>query len=483
MNIYVIGRQLLPFFICLLPFLSSCTRSGNLAPEAPAAVANPTPVFQPRLSTINIPVSFRLITLEDKLNQEFAGVLYKDEDLNGDDLAVTVSKTGRMSMQAEGDKIFFSVPLHVYAKGRWKWEACKICPTIQKTEDTEFDMVVKSQSLVSLTEDYQVKTSTTGNFEWGNAKPFIMLGPIKIGLARFIEPQMRQQMSNLTARLDKEIQNRLLIKGYVQQAWLQLQKPIPIDKKLNAWLTITPQNIRVSPVVARNGELQLQIGLNAYLQTITNREPEVQVNPVLPKLITNSRLANEIQVGLVSELSYAHATTLLKEQLVGKRFTSKDGKDEVLVHDLALSTSQDKMVVMLDVTGKAKVGFLTRNISGKIYLKAVPYYDAATASIKVQNLDYDLNTKDRLLQTASWLAKNKFLQTIQNQISFPVKNQLETARLTLQKTLDQSERLHESVLLKGQITEIVPDTIYLTPTAIKAVVNAKGNLTALIDKL
>ena len=141
------------------------------------------------------------------------------------------------------------------------------------------------------------------------------------------------------------------------------------------------------------------------------------------------------------------------------------------------------MVVMLDVTGKAKIGFLTRNISGKIYLKAVPYYDAATASIKVQDLDYDLNTKDRLLQTASWLAKNKFLQTIQNQISFPVKNQLETARLTLQKTLDQSERLHESVLLKGQITEIVPDTIYLTPTAIKAVVNAKGNLTALIDKL
>jgi len=471
------------YIICILLFVQACTSSSSLAPVAPTQETKPTPVFQPKLSTINIPVSFRITTLEDRLNQEFAGVLYKDEDLTGDNVAVTVSKTGRLGMQAEGNKIFFTVPLHIYAKGRWMWEACKICPTIQKTEDTEFDLVVKSESLLSFTEDYRVKTVTTGNFEWGNAKPYITLGPLKIGLTRFIEPQMRKQMANLTARLDTEIQNRLLLKEYVQQAWLQLQKPIPIDKKMDAWLTITPQDIQVSPLVARNGELTLQIGFNSYIQTVTNGKPSFTPNNTLPKLLTSSRMANEIQIGLTNEISYDHATKLLKEQLVGKRFTFAGGKDEILVHDLALSTSGDKMVVMLDVTGKTKTGFFTKNIAGKIFLKAVPYYDAATTSIKVRDLDYDLNTKDRILQTASWLAKNKFVESIQSQINFPVKNQLDNARNLLQKTLDQSERIHESVLLKGQITEIVPDAIYLTPTSIKAVVNAKGNLTAFIDKL
>ena len=483
MKLSITGLPLLRCIMGLLLVLQACTSSSSLTPGAPVQEVQATPVFQPKLSTINIPVSFRLATLEDRLNQEFAGVLYKDEDLTGDNIAVTVSKTGRLSMQAEGNKIFFTVPLHIYAKGRWMWEACKICPTIQKTEDTEFDLVVKSESLLSFTEDYRVKTLTTGNFEWGNAKPYLTLGPLKIGLARFIEPQMRKQMATITARLDTEIQNRLLLKDYVQQAWLQLQKPIPIDKKLDAWLMITPQDIRVSPLAARNGELTLQIGLNSYLQTVTNGKPNFILNSTLPKLITDSRMGNEIQIGLTSEISYDHATKLLKEQLVGKRFIFSAGKDEVLVHDLALSASGDKIVLMLDVTGKTKAGFFTKNIAGKIFLKAIPYYDATTTSIKVRDVDYDLNTKDRILQTASWLAKNKFVESIQSQISFPVKTQLDNARSLIQKTLNQPERLHESVLLKGQITEIVPDAIYLTPTSIKAVVNAKGSLTAFIDKI
>ncbi|MDB5264325.1 MAG: hypothetical protein JWQ14_3608, partial [Adhaeribacter sp.] len=40
---------------------------------------------------------------------------------------------------------------------------------------------------------------------------------------------------------------------------------------------------------------------------------------------------------------------------------------------------------------------------------------------------------------------------------------------------------NQSVQLTGQITEMVPDAIYLTPTSIKALVNAKGNLTARIS--
>ena len=36
---------------------------------------------------------------------------------------------------------------------------------------------------------------------------------------------------------------------------------------------------------------------------------------------------------------------------------------------------------------------------------------------------------------------------------------------------------------KVYATDIVPDNIYLTPTAIQAIVNAKGNLTVTIDKL
>ena len=445
---------------------------------APTASVMSPVVFAPKLSTITVPVSFKISALEEKLNQQITGVLYKDDNLEDDNLKITVVKAGNLTMQANGDKIYLTMPLRVLAIGRFRWEACKICPRLEKTESTNFDLVIKSESQLNLTEDYGVKSTSTSDFEWGSTKPVLALGPLRIGLARFIEPALRNQMQLLAGQLDREIQNRIKIKDYVQQAWNQVQQPISLNKELDAWLTITPQAIRVSPLTASNGNFNLQIGLSSYLQTVTNGKPTVIPNPSLPPLVTDHQLVNDVQIGLMGEISYTHATQMLKQQLVGQQFSFSKGKDQVKVHDVALSGSGDKLVVMLDVTGTTKAGLFTRNISGKIFLKAIPYLDAKTNSIRVRNVDYDLDTKDQLLKAASWLAKNHFAQALENQISFPFKTQLAAAHQLLQQNLDNAGRLNQSVLLTGRITEIVPDAIYLTPNSIKALVNAKGTLNA-----
>ena len=465
----------------VLLLLVGCTRSGQLNPEAPStAVATPV-VYAPKLSTITVPVSFRISTLEEKLNRELSQILYTDDNLKDDNLAIKVNKAGLLKIQADNNKIYLTLPLHILAVGRWQWAPCKVCPKLQKTESTEFDLEVKSESELSFTEDYQVKSVSTSNFSWGNTKPVLTLGPLKIGLARFIEPALRRQMQTLSGQLDREIQNRIQIKNYVQQAWLQVQKPIPLNKELDAWLTVMPQAIRVSPITARNGELTMQLGFSSYLQTVTNGQPTVAPNPTLPRLLTDNNLINNVQIGLTSDISYTHATNLLKQQLNKQQFSFSNGKDQITVHDVALSGSGTKLVIMLDVTGTTQAGFFKKSIAGKIFIKAIPYYDVATASIRVRDADYDLNTKDQLLKTASWLAKNRFIQTIEDQISFPIKTQLEQARQLLQRNLDEATKVNTAVQLKGNITEIIPDAIYLTPTSIKAVVNAKGNLTAQIN--
>ncbi|MDQ3291693.1 MAG: DUF4403 family protein [Bacteroidota bacterium] len=462
---------------------TGCQQTATIKAPAPDQTITAAPAFERKLSTITIPISFKAATLETKLNQELKGILYKDENLEGDNLAVTVTKTGNLGIQAEQNKIYFTVPLHIFAKGRWKWEACKICPVIDKSESTEFDVVVKTESLLSFTEDYKVKTVTTSNFDWGATKPTLTIGPLKIGLARFVEPAIQNQMSRLSGMLDQEIQNRLNIRQYVQEAWLKLQEPIQLDKTYNAWLTVTPQDIRISPLQASNGEMNLRLGFNSFIETITNGKPQVKVNPTLPKLITDTRLTDNIQIGLIGEVPYAHATKLLQEQVAGKTYNFENGKQQITINSAEISGSGDKLVVMLDVNGQAKTGLFTKKILGKVFLKAIPYYDAATTSIRIRDVDYDLETKDQLLKTASWLAKGRFIRNIQEQINFPVKTQLEQARALLQNSLDQSAHVNDAILLKGNIKSVTPDNIYLTPTSIKAVVNAEGNLTVQIVKL
>lgn len=466
----------------LLTF-QACSGTARLSTIAPPATVGNIPAYQPRLSSISVPVSIPLAAIEDKLNQELQGVLYKDDNLDDDDMAVTVLKKGRMTIRAEKDKLYFSVPLQVYAKGRWQWAPCKVCPSFSKTESTTFDMVVSTESRFGLTDDYKVNTITSGNFAWGDTKPYIMLGPLKIGLARFVEPAMKQQMSNIARQLGKEIQRRLNLRQYVADTWVQLQQPVKLDDNLNAWLTVQPQEVRMAPLYAQNGSLHTRLGISSYIQISTNGKPQTQVNKTLPRLIIDSRLSDDIQIGLTATVPYTHASALLQQQVANQTYTFDEGRSQLTVKDAAITPGGEQLVLMLDVDGKTKAGLFTKKLVGKVYLRGTPYYDAATASIKLRDVDYDLETKDMLLNTANWLAKNKFKDLIQSQVNIPVQSQLTDVRNLLQQTLNQQGRLHEAVLLRGSVSELAMEHIYLSPTGIQAVVNARGQLTATIDKL
>ncbi|MFT2007095.1 DUF4403 family protein [Pontibacter sp. 13R65] len=478
--------QLIAFLVLAITSsmaLPGCSSTSKLNIEAPETGASAVSVYQPSLSSITIPVSVSIATIEEKLNKEIAGVLYKDSNLNDDNVAVTVSKNGKLSIRAEKDKVYFSIPLHIYAKGRWKWDPCKLCPAIDKTEDTAFDMVIKTESRIGLTEDYKINTITSGDFEWGNTKPTIQLGPLKIGLARFVEPAIRTQMSNISKQLDKELQQYLDMRKYVSDAWLIVQEPVKLDNDLNAWLSIVPQDVRIAPLLMKNGTLSTRIGITSFISVTTDGKPQLAVNKKLPKLIIDNRLSDEIQIGLTANIPYEHASKLLQAQVAGQTYKFDGDKNQVTVNNATITPGGNQLILMLDVNGKTKAGMFTKKIAGKVYLRGTPYYDAQTASIKVRDVDYTLDTKDKLLSTASWFAKNKFIDIIQAQVNIPVQSQLTEAQKMLQTTLNQSGRVHESVLLRGNIREITPDNIYLTPTGIKAVVNAKGSLTATIDKL
>jgi hypothetical protein len=466
----------------LLAF-QACSSTARLTTTAPAVSVATAPAYQPKLSSISIPISIPLSAIEDKLNQELQGTLYKDDNIEDDNLMVTVLKKGRMTVRAEKDKLYFSVPLQVYAKGRWQWEPCKGCPSFSKSEATSFDMVVKAESRFGLSEDYKINTITSSNFEWGNTKPYINLGPLKIGLARFVEPAMKQQMNVIAKQLDKEIQSRLNLRQLVADTWVQMQQPVKLDDNLNAWLSVAPQEVRMAPLYAHNGSLHTSMGITSYIQVTTDGKPQTQLNRNLPKLIIDNRLSNDIQIGLTATVPYTHASSLMQQQVANQTYTFDDGKSQVTVKDAAITPSGEQLVLMLDVDGKTKAGLFTKKLVGKVYLRGTPYYDATSTSIKLRDVDYDLETKDMLLNTANWLAKNKFKEMIQSQVNIPVQPQLTDVRNMLQHTLNQSGRMHEAVLLRGAVNDLVLEDIYLTPTGIKALVNARGNLTATIDKL
>jgi hypothetical protein len=463
--------------------LQSCKRIVMLEPEPPRQQPITPSEFFPKLSDINVPISFQISHLEDKLNQDLNGVLYRDDNLKDDNMALLVTKNGPICIEGHNNRIYFSVPLRIEAKVRWRWQACSICPALERTESTSFDLVTRSESQLSLTGDYQLKTISTGDFEWGEKKPQMFMGPVKINLARYIEPAIRQQLGTIYKQFDQELQSRLQFKEYLEEAWKKLQHPILLDKDLSAWLTVKPQEVRISPLRIHNGEVSMRLGFSSYIQTVTSGKPKVTINPNLPVFILDNSLSDNVHIGLTGEISYRHATQLLKEQVTGKLFSFDGGKDQIRINDAAVSASGEQLVLMLDINGKTKAGLFNKKLTGKIFLKATPYYDHHTSTIRVRNLDYSLDTKDMLVQTASWLAKDHFRENLEQQISLPIRSQIEEVKKKIQAVLIQTSRGHESIQLTGALTHMEPEDIYLTPTSIKAVVNARGKISMQIEKL
>lgn len=460
------------FFIAAL---AACKQTTQLDATAPAPEAVLAPVLERQLSTLSVPVTVPIGALTDRLNRELQGELYRDDKLEGDNVAVVVSKALPLTLNADNDKLSLRLPLHIKAKGRWLWEPCKICPKVDKVEETEFDLVAKSSSKVKLGDDYRLISDSDIDFEWGDQRPELHLGPLTIGLARFVEPVLRRQLKDIGERVDRELGSKLTIKPALERAWAQVQQPVLLDARTQTWLVITPQALKISPLRAEDGKLFMRVGVTSFLETLIGPKPQVTINRKLPPLLTDNRLSDDAQITVGGEVPYTEATRLAREQLVNRVFTFNQ-KDQVTVKDVEVLGAGQRLVLMLGVDGQTHAGFIKKKLLGKVYLKATPYYDAPTQTIRLRDVDFTLDTKDRLLKAANWLVHGNLRQRLEQQLAFPVKGQLEQARAMIQGFLDQppAGALPKGIRIGGKLTTFEPGALYLTEKSIRATLVAKG---------
>lgn len=471
--------------LLLLLGAAACQQTTQLDSATPAPEAITVPVLERQLSTLSVPITVPVAALAERLNQELKGELYRDDKLDGDNVAVTVIKAAPLTLTASGDKLGLRLPLHIRAKGRWLWEPCRFCPKVDKTEETEFDLVAKTTSRVRLDEGYRVVSASDVDFEWGAQRPELHLGPLTVGLARFVEPVMRRQLATIAEQLDRQLSERLTIRPMLQRAWTQVQQPILLDAASQTWLLIQPQALRVSPLRADEGRLFLRVGLTSFLETVIGPKPKPTLNRQLPALVTDPRLSDDAQVTVAADIPYPEATRLARQQLGGKTFGLGKPGDEIKINDVTVGGAGQRLVLMLDVNGQTHAGFFKKKILGKVYLKATPYYDAATQTIRVRDADFTLDTRDRLVRAADWLLHGNLRERLEQQLAFPVKGQLEQARSLVQGFLDKPTpgALPPGLRLGGRLTDFYPGALYLTESSIRATLVAKGAVSLRVDEL
>jgi hypothetical protein len=78
-----------------------------------------------------------------------------------------------------------------------------------------------------------------------------------------------------------------------------------------------------------------------------------------------------------------------------------------------------KIVIALDLSG---------SVNGKIYLSGFPQYNDKSKEIYFDELDYVLDTKNKLMRTANWLAQGFILRKLRD------------CRYSIQTNLDEGKK-------------------------------------------
>lgn len=416
-------------------------------------------------SVINIPFYFNTNDIQKTINSKLTGLLYEDnsfENNDMDNLMVKAWKKEDFSLSLENNTLGYRIPLKLWIKVRWGFE--KFGVKLYDTKEIEAEIALKFKTTFYLNNDWTITTYTSSEgYEW-LSKPLVKLGNVDIPITTIANTILNKNKNLLSNEIDKAIKNNLNFRKYIQDIWNILQKPLLINEEYKVWLKLNPQKISSTPIISQNGKIKISLGINSIIETYIGKKPETITYSGLPDYKVVKSLDNQFKINLFTDISYLTIDTLAKKYL--KNETYKQDKKSVTVKDIKVYGSDNKLIIGTTLTG---------SFNGTIYLSGKPYYDTLSSSLRMNDIDFDLETKNTLIKTANWLMHKKFTKMIENNMVFPIGSKIEDSKNLINKEL-QSYNINKNIILNGKISEIKVQNIYLAPEAVKIAIIFKGGL-------
>ncbi|GAB4032358.1 DUF4403 family protein [Spirosoma gilvum] len=462
------------FILWLLAIVMSCqTAQKRLNPKAPKEAYNTTEMEvrnERFLSTVHVPVSIAMSDVERQINAQVNGLIYEDnslDDNNNDQFMTKVWKRGTIMVSAQDSLFQFTVPLRIWAKA-----GVSVLGFMQYKE-TEFEIDLRFKSRFDLDPDWSVHTQTQADGYGWVRKPTVSVVGVNIPITNIVSRLIDKNLGTITKTLDQQIRRNVDLRTPVLKAWNTLREPYLLSEKYRTYLQVVPKRVLITPLRFEGRLIRATIGIEAYTLTSTGTKPDVHPAVSLPNLTVVSQVKDDFQIGLLSEASYPEVARIAAEEFVGKSFSFNNDNYHITITSMDLYGQNESLIIKAGLKG---------TINGDIYLRGRPYYDPKDQTISLKDLVYDLDTKNVLARSASWLLKGTFARTLEKQLTIPVGSQLADMQKLLQQRLSNTQ-LAKGVVINGHIDEIKPDQVYLTPTALLAVVNARGRIDIKVDGL
>ena len=465
------------FFSVLVVFLiflsfSSCSTSNKIATLKPEPDDASPLVYENPISFINLPISVKLKDVENQTNKLLDGLIYEDNNIEDDNIEMKIWKLAPISIkkypEVSGGKIKTILPLKVLFKYRIGTKTLGV--NLYNTKEFNLNGNVVLISDVALS-NWKLTTKTElKSIDWNENPTMVVLGK-NVPITYLMTPAIKLFRSKIEKSIDTAIEKSMDFKPNVLAALEKICSPFLMNESYESWLRITPIEIYSTNAVLKNSTLMMDMGMKCTMTTLIGKKPESKFDASKIVLKPVTKIPNQITANIAAVSTYAEATKIMTKNFAGQEFGS--GSKKVKVQKVDIWHKNDKMVIALEVLG---------SVNGTIYLTGFPQYNEQSKEIFFDKLDYALDTKNKLMRTANWLAQGLVLRKIQESCRYSIVSNLEEGKQSMAAYLKNYSPM-PGVFVNGKMDDIQFQKIQLTNKAIIAFIKVSGTVNVSVDGL
>ncbi|RTY84214.1 DUF4403 family protein [Flavobacterium sp. LS1P28] len=458
--------------LCSIILFFSCSSTNQIEALKPEPDDATPLVYENTPSFINLPISIKLKEIQNQTNTLMNGLIYEDNNINDDGIEMKVWKLAPISIvndpENSGEKIKTILPLKAVVKYRIGTKKMGI--ELYDTREFNLNGVITLVSEISLT-NWKLNTTTQlQSLDW-NESPTMRVFGKNVPVTYLINPAIQLFKSKIENKIDAAIAKSMDFKPNVLAALEKICTPFQMSTTYNSWLRIVPIEIYSTNAQLKKDTFVLQMGMKCNMETIIGQEPDSKFDASKIILKPVTKIPEAITANIIAVSTYQEASKIMTKNFAGQEFSS--GSKKVKVQNVAIWHKTGKMIIALEITG---------SVNGTLYLSGLPKYNEQTKEIYFDQLTYALDTKNKLMRTASWLAQGFVLRKMEQSCRYSLIPNLEEGQKNILPYLKNYSPM-QGVFINGKMENIQFQRIQLTNQAILAFIKVKGTINVAINGL
>lgn len=452
--------------------ITSCSTTQKLDTLKPEPDDASPLVYDANPSFINLPITVKLTDIESQTNALLTGLIYEDNDIEDDDIQMKIWKQAPIKIQndpANPDKKIKTI-LPLKANIKYRIGTKKLGVDLYDIREFNLNGVITLSSEAALT-NWKLNTKTEfKSLDWSESPTMSVFGK-NMPITYLINPAISIFKSKLERKIDDAIEKSMDFKPNVLSALEKICTPFQMSDTYESWLRIVPVEIYSTNAKLKNDSFLMDMGMKCNMETIIGKQPESKFNANKIVLKPVTKIPNQISANIAAISSYVDASKIMTKNFAGQEFGS--GSKKITVKNVTIWHKDGKMVIALDVLG---------SINGTLYLNGFPQYNPQTKEIYFDKLDYVLDTKSKLMRTASWLAQGYIIRKMEQSCRYSIQPNLEEGKKNMAAYLKNYSPM-PGVFVNGKMEDIQFDKIQLTNQAIIAFIKINGTVNVSVNGL